>query len=585
MRAEARSGIALVASLLAISVTVVLLTAFLSSQRGLISLSSYSREKLLCRSTAESLAEVCRFEIERKKSWALVAGDATDRIEYKDASDGVGIYLEPVDPSHVRSIPELSELNGSSYFRGKDEKRGVEFFVAAVNNLQEKEATASGVGPHSFRLQFRTDLGKFSERTNVVYRRAAFFDSTVLAAKDISIVANAINFSSLDPYRNQIRSEENIRLPEYGQLEFTPAVDSLIARKGTVWAKDKIFIDNDPTESKLKAAAAATKGEFLPEAPSRFSIPNLEKDDIDFDEGYDITEIDPGEYRFGSVTATVKLANGAKFTIGAPALTVNDSPPSYYLDQDSIVPPEDLDIGKDHDDFDPTADIVSIEISPSDAVAGSASQSFGGISFDLKQRKALIYTESQHSKNYCSGDLKITGGALEFITPPPPSPDVEPVRAYLSVNGDFYMDGALINCGKLVASHDVVLAPSDLKIDQVETAKSVAVYAGNDISIVPPYSNDSEFVSASNRFFVFKGLVFAKRNFNFSSSVGYGRGKITYDRKLYVEGSLIAKTGKVTVAGSESVELKYNRNFLDDIIQNPERRDLVKLEEVSWRTF
>lgn len=574
-----------------------LVGAFLSTQQNSISLSRYSQEKRICRDVSESLAQACRFQLERQRTWGLVPGHADDALEFRDAAGHVTLKLTPIGVDEA-GAPEFVGMTGRAFFKGEAPKVGVDIRVTVVNNLENpNEDEAMGVGAKSCRLQFRTGLARFSERIEISLRRAAFFDSTVVAAKDINIAATKITFSSRDPLRNQIRSLENIQLPNIqlpdGEdgIVFEPSEDSLTTEKGTVWAKGLIAVAPEvipPGSSldRLEAVAEHTQGEFLPEAPSHFSVPNLEWGDVDFDDTTTETLIGPGDFRFGNLRVRVKGADGVWYPRFAPSLTVDDGtggdPSHYYYKSPELfaLPPN-----VEDPDFFENASVELMDPEPPNAtlIDGPACR-FCNIDFDLKERTATV---DALAKNRSLGSLSISGGSLVFFAPEPSSPDEPPARGHLSVEGSFRMEGPILNCGKLLASGDVELSPQDLIIENLDEAEDIAVFAGKKVTISPPPSGDGDFINASNRSFVFRGLVYAGKDFLFSSTFQSQGQEVPYQRQLYVEGALISKTGRVTVNSNKGVELKYNRDYLDDLLENPdpEERKILQIEEVSWRTF
>jgi hypothetical protein len=58
---------------------------------------------------------------------------------------------------------------------------------------------------------------------------------------------------------------------------------------------------------------------------------------------------------------------------------------------------------------------------------------------------------------------------------------------------------------------------------------------------------------------------------------------VEFQRKLYVEGALVARGGDVLIQGNESVELRYNPEWLDDLLERSFEEDHCQLEELSWR--
>ena len=71
-------AIALVTTLSALAVVVMLLGAFFINWQSHISMSRYSAEKKDCAEALSSLADACRFQLEGQRDWGKVAGAAED---------------------------------------------------------------------------------------------------------------------------------------------------------------------------------------------------------------------------------------------------------------------------------------------------------------------------------------------------------------------------------------------------------------------------------------------------------------------------------------------------------------------------
>jgi hypothetical protein len=168
-----------------------------------------------------------------------------------------------------------------------------------------------------------------------------------------------------------------------------------------------------------------------------------------------------------------------------------------------------------------------------------------------------------------------------------PDPD-NPQEGLLSCERDIYLEGYVSNCGRLLAARDVQLSPRDVTVDNLEDADDLAVFGGRDVKIVPLFHGDEAVRTDATRFFVFKGLVYAEHDFAFRSSVQaadeFGNPfTAEFNRKLFVEGALVARQGDVFIQGNESVELRYHREYLDDLMEKSFEGDTVQLEELSWR--
>lgn len=573
-------AIALVTTLSALAVVVMLLGAFFINWQSHISMSRYSAEKKDCAEALSSLADACRFQLEGQRDWGKVAGAAEDEIAFNSRSGDPLLVLRPVSPDTDRG-EDFAGMSGLAYFQGESARTGVRIAMAIVNNLDnDLPLAAQRVGAKSCRLQFRVRKGAYTEWVEVTLRRAGFFDSTVLASKKIDIDADKVEFSSLDPLRNQIRSESEIYLPDTPLLKFTPAEGALTAETGTVWSKEDIHIGGVKTPAKLQAAAEATGADFLPKAPSYYKIPELRKRDIDYETGRPVVHLAPANYAFEKKLPVTYLdTRGNSYTRTVSAVLVygtGDSPvlgEFHFLSTGLDIPDE---TDPEPDEYTPRLDTVTY----SGVVGVVTDPKFTLDSFDCDMSTGTLSLDAG-SEYRVAGDLGISGGDLVFVDEVA-DPD-NPIEGFLSVDRDFSIGGQISNGGKIVAGRNVRLSPYDVRVDKRDEASDIAIFAGNDVLISPPFVTDSETRQDASRYFVFKGLVYAGNDFKFLSSLVRNGSTYQFDRKLYIEGALVAKRGEVIIKGNESVELKYNREFLDDLLENPQDRGVVQLEVLAWR--
>ena len=571
-------AIALLTTLAAMVVVMMLMGAFFANWRSYISLNRYSTEKQVCREALRSLADGCRFQLEGERRWGTESGREGDAMEFFNNGDVV-LALRPVPASEVSE--DFEGMSGIAYFEGETAGSNVRIAIAVVNNLDnELPLTSQGVGPKACRLQFRVRYGGYTEKVELTLRRAGFFDSTVLASKKIEIDADNVNFSSMDPLRNQIRSESEIYLPDTKDLKFTPADEALTVETGTVWSKEEIYINKDGQASKLRDAAERTGADFLPRAPSYYKIPELRKSDIDYETDKPVIALGSVHYGFQEISVEYEDTRENKYTRKIKTVMAYSSTPSGGAEMSKfhfLTTPLDA---PDADDPEPDDYVPNLETVKVNGLKGipEALPEFTLDDFgcDLGANQLTLLAGPDYR---VSGDFQLSNGSLVFLDE---AADPEnPIEGYLSVDRDIAISGQIINGGKIVAGRDVFLSPFDLRVDKLDEASDIAIYAGNDVIIQPAFSNEDR--SDARRYFVFKGLVYAGRDFKFLSSVRRGGTEYQFDRKLYIEGALVAKSGEVLIRGNESVELKYNRDFLDDLLENPVEKDVVQLEVLAWR--
>lgn len=594
----------------ALVVVVMLVGAFLGTRRSFIALSRYSAEQQACRDTLRSLADFCRFRLEGQESWGRLPGEADDAVTFRDAAGHVVFELKPIATGEAQGKAEFQGMRGLAYFEGVAPRAAVKFQLSISNNLHnDLPNEAAGVGAKACRLEFRASRSAHAERVEVMLRRAAFFDSTVAASGEIEIDADELNFSSKDPLRNQIRSKSDILLPDIPNITFTPDPDVQTPEKGTVWAQGDIKIDGNSSEERLNQAADQTGGEFLPNAPTRYSVPELKKADLDADGSKPIRLLAPRCYYFVKETVYYLDTDGVERERQIPSLRVvapNVDPgdgqvEQFYWVKDALFlplagdTPDEPTVPLDHT---PDPDTVYIKFGNGQTMTGIMTEEreieiAGGPDVEMPVAlydppKVLFDAEVDYRVRGDGGrvgDFKIASfGAEATIDFVDHDPDPErPQEGFLSVDRDLVIQGQMNNCGKLLAGRDVELLPRDVTVDKIEEGNDLAVYAGRNVMIRPLMSEDDAMRADARRYFVFRGLVYAGDDFDFRSSVVRQGQTYRFDRKLFIEGALVARRGDVFIQGNETVELKYNPKFLDDLLQNSFDEDHAQLEELSWR--
>lgn len=603
-------AIALITTMAALVVVTMLVGAFLATRQSLISLTRVSAEEQACRDTLRSLTNFCRFRLEGQATWARTPGNPADSVEFRDGSGALAFRLTALETAQAMARPEFEGLEGLAYFEGEAPRAGVRFALAVTNNLESQDP-AGAVAGKSCDFQVRALRGTYSDSIQVVMRKASFFDSTVAASGNIHIDAQEVNFSSNDPLRNQIRSKSDILLPEKDDIMFTPDPEVQTPEKGTVWAQGDITVGTSSDPNYLRnVVSVETGGEFLPNASTRYSVPELRKEDLDADGSKPVVWLRPVVYEFSYEEVQYRDTDGNARTRKIPLLmiaepnpdeTASDTPLEFHFNEAALLEPLDP---LNPQPLDHVADPASVTIAVgSTATPTEVTPSTDG-TLDVDGAQIRMPVEPGRDTPSVTFDaefdyrVKAIGGlpgdfeirsvnlAASAIRFKDNDPDPEhPQEGLISVERDLTVEGYLENCGKLLAGRDVRLMPRDVTVDNLEQTDDLAVFGGRDVTIVPLFNGDEAERQDVRRYFAFRGLVYAERDFKFLSSVftPEGGGEVRFDRKLFVEGALVARQGDVYVQGNESVELKYNREFLDDLMEKSFEGEQAQLEELSWR--
>lgn len=609
-RRKRSRAIALITTMAALVVVAMLVGAFLATRQSLISLTRLSAEEQACRDTLRSLANFCRFRLEGRATWASTPGNPADSVEFRDGGGAVAFRLNALETAQAASKPEFEGLEGLAYFEGEAPRAGVRFAVAVSNNLDSEDATA-GVAGKSCDFQMRAIRGTHSDSVRVVLRKASFFDSTVAASGNIHIDAQEVNFSSNDPLRNQIRSKSDILLPEKDDIAFTPDPEVQTPEKGSVWAQADITVgDNSDLGYLRDVVSVETGGEFFPNASTRYSVPELKKADLDADGSKPVVWLRPVVYEFRYDDVHYLDTDGNARTRKLPLLMIaepnlnenaSDTPLEFHFNESALLEPLDPSNPQPLDHVaEPSS--VYIEVGSTSTPTAVTPSADGTLSVqgalirmpvEPGRDTPVVTFDAEYDYRVKAvaglpGDLEIrsvnlAASAIRFKDN---DPDPEkPQEGLISVERDLTVEGYLENCGKLLAGRDVRLMPRDVTVDNLEKTDDLAVFGGRDVTIVPLFNGDEAERQDVRRYFAFRGLVYAEHDFKFLSSVftPEGGGEVQFNRQLFVEGALVARKGDVYVQGNESVELKYNREFLDDLMEKSFEGEQAQLEELSWR--
>jgi hypothetical protein len=610
-RTSRTRGVALITTLAGFVVVSMLVLAFLSAQRSQHTLTGLSLNQKACREGIRSVVDFCRFQLEGQAAWGrLAANELLEPVTIRDGTGTVLFDLRPLTESAALAKPEFAGLSGEAYFEGELPGDNVSFHAAITNNLSGKAAHATEpVGPKACLLKIRAARGQITETVEVLLRRAAFFDSSIATSGQIHIDADEIDFASADRLRNQIRSKSQILLPAYQDIKFTPHPAFQSSEKGTVWAAGDIFIARDCSEPMLRLAADHTGGEFLANAPTHYEVPQLRRSDIDSNSSKPVMPLEPGSYLFtefnvefldtagvthkqlltvlavydGETVSSfhfcekdLKIEEEPTPTPAPPPLTPTPSPSGTPLP--SPTPPP--------------APLPRPETVVSGEMAGIVETDheffLGGFKMVLSNEGSGAFVLAAEYDYRVAGSLTLGGTnanypALLAFEDNAPDPD-NPEEGSLSVSANLEVGASLLNCGKLVAGRNVLLAPRDVTIEKLEEGNDIAIYAGNDVTIAPMFSGGEAEENTSQRYFVFRGIVYAEQNFQFLSKAIRGEEALEeYNRRLLLEGAVVARQGNVYIKGNEKVKVLYNREFLDDLLEKTVESDQVQVEEMSWR--
>lgn len=632
-----RQAFALITTLAAMTVSLLLLAAFLQANQSLFSLGRNDADRQACRDVLDSLTAFCHYQLEKKTEW----GDD----DWKDAqvvtfdSSNPIFELTKVPPSS-KAVKDGHDLIGYRHLLGQDPETGVDIHIAFSNNLNNSVArefvghgTRENVPANICYVRLSASRGAHREQIELTLRKSAFFDSTLASSNGINIEltgndrdlegdSKLVVFHSKDPIYNQIRSEADIKLPASDRLSFRPDSGQGIAPtqpvNGTIWSKGSVSINGSSTASRLNSTAQNHNIEIIDHAKNHYEIPELTAENIKGHDRTDKVELAPRRYLFSE-----RLIHTDDPSAGISALPVR------VLEE---LNPETNEIIKFHfneEDFnisDGELRLPDGTVVPGEAHSSDKFTLDGGIQVLMRGKDYNKNTDNKQSTNpmvilpeAATVDGQFEIAARNYIPHMVPSIvfGSDGRDGYLAAKSNLRLEGYLKGGGKLISEHgNVALLPNRVEVETDEQY-DFSVFAGNNVIINPPVNLEARLESDTDVYYdpvtgnwvsaddqtsdstdttelsdlTFRGLVYAKNNFIFSSVrrdqdgnvVRASAGAVKFRRRLVVEGAIVAQNGTIDIESRRGVHLTYNPKYLDDFLEKNFLDSRAKITVVSHR--
>jgi len=282
---SSRRGIALISSIILMSLLMMLLGAFLQVNRTHVWLLNASDARQNAHSACQAGYEYVVYRLEHDRTWATA--------DFTGLQEGEGTGLEVEERAGTRSV------------HGRLPDAGAWFEVTIYNNLNSSAALGD-LPKESCRLEIEggTDGGT-TKQVICLLHVAPLFDSSALTRGRVDMRVSRFNLRSKDPWRNQLRAEKGIDVPEVLSNSLTRFLLPDSAQKdsrGRLWSRADIqSAGRTITSDEIPKANANSGGIFVPRA-QRFEIFDLSADSVKLPGT--VSTVPSGEYRFTKVTAT-----------------------------------------------------------------------------------------------------------------------------------------------------------------------------------------------------------------------------------------------------------------------------------------
>lgn len=595
-------GFALLATMAAVVLALMMLGAFFVTHRGYISAARLDDDRTACQDASLALAEAARFFFEKDEGWGRVESNPRN---YEVGRGGSALSFRELTSRQASQFPQADELRGARHVLGEVKASGVGFHLAITNNFHNPDAPTDGVAASSCRVRIQTRRGTASDRVEVVFRKKAFSDATLVASKGITIDVgqdSQLKLDSRDPIHNEIRSLEEMNLPRAGKIKFRSDEDNPATLPGMAWAKAQITVGDDDSDAALQRATQVTGGQFVPRAKTDFEVPELDFEAARGGAGrLPPLRLRSGNYYFEEARVRFQGPHGWE---EKSVRTFQRNEPKPIVDPLNPGPVTDLHFLKE--ELPTGTDMSSVTLVGSPGAASHAHQednfevqsgfsvTFYGVTDDgrktyqpqtdiLADRDVVVRESYNAQGRFVPGDFTVRARGNDLV-PRFRFVDADgkynpQKRGYMSVDRHLGIEGVIVGSGRLVAKGNVNLQPNWVAVN-TDAENDLAVFAGKDVQISPPSNGGNN----EGQRFIFRGLVYATRDFRFLSNVERPDGSIQkYHMDLLINGAVIARNGTLKIDGNRDVRLLYNPKFLDDFLKDRSSAGGVQVEETSWR--
>ncbi|MFA5505152.1 MAG: hypothetical protein WC314_13405 [Vulcanimicrobiota bacterium] len=603
-RPDRRRGFALISTIGALTLALLLLSAFLQSNRSFFTLTRMDDDRQACHEALLSLSEYLRFKFEEDRGWGQGEWSGKEIVQLSGTR-----VLFSLDKIEGGTPAKGHGLVGHRHLIGEGKAHNVEIHVAFSNNITKdtnSEFRVFGGSSNTENVQAKMCLlrisarrGSYTEQAEIALRRAAFFDSTLAASGNITIDVNrhrdgsdSVVFNSKDPFRNQIRSDGDIDLPPSRYLDFRKGEENPPPTQGTIWSKERVLFDGENDTETLSRAVRNLDIEIVDHAKNHYNVPELLADDIEVGDSEGATvHLTPKRYVFTQAQVTYDQPDGTENSLQMRILKeinpdtnvverfhyngqdINEEAGtvriSYIQESEQGVVPDDLrGIPHGYDEFTVDNGKIHVQLRGEDFVDT-------GVDARRESRPRLILPKTSR----VGGSFQVEADDYNLV--PTISFGANENKGYLSAEGQIDLEGHIKGGGKIISREDTVrLRPNQVRV-LTDQQTELAVFAKKNVIIIPPHNEmaDDETDQEGQRgadVFRFRGLIYAGQDFKFETREGF-------NRKLSVEGAVVARNGSINIQSQAGVELTYNPKYLDDFLEKSTLDRKVQVEELSWR--
>lgn len=287
-------GIALITTLMVMSLLLTLISAFIQVERANHRLTGNALERRAAQDACLTALSYAWHRLEDTPSWGTPDNfPLTVPIRYPDLHP-TALIDSRLGPNGERMLHGVIQPEGNF-----SDSSAVTFNLTIYNNLANRSIDPHGsysVPARSCRLVCLAQSGRSQRRMETILRQVPIsYDALVSRGKaDLGGITGLLRMESRDPYVNRIRAGSDLLLPSANEVQFL--------KNGSAEAS-RLFLSGtaQTTDSQLAAANAASGGNYLVgQGPP--TIPSFDPENFKLpDDPSKVTQVAPGVYRFGGV--------------------------------------------------------------------------------------------------------------------------------------------------------------------------------------------------------------------------------------------------------------------------------------------
>lgn len=561
-----------------VSILLMLTGAFMQVNRTHFGMINNRQDQEDARSACLAAYNYTLYKLEHDRNWAKGLFDGSD---------------DPILSADLRVTQVLDTHDIVGDFPG----RKASFKATILNNLNETTVSPEGVPPGCAKILIQGTARNSVRSASGLIHVAPLFDASVISRRSLTVDAENLAVRSVDPYRNLVRAEDQISIPQVltaSKTRFMAAGSSAPDSKGTIWSRGGIQT-GDPSGgyqsisgSNVVTANANSGGRFVPNAEQHFEVHDLKASDIKVPSNK--STLDSGEYRFTKADARVQYTAyrkasdpvGYSGTVNADIHVLehyddpNDPMPARVFRtatrdndlKDQIRVPNETGTGTVRPEKVVINDLdidYGLPGTPPDIKIGD------NHNLDREGRGTVLAELGRQTITVKAGttvetdrDLMVTSRRGDRPTLTLGSKGNPPA---LVAGGSLKLENALTDgVGTLVAlDGDVSFQPlsSSLSVNTSKSSRGLVVFASNDIKMTNPDPGGD---------WRFRGLIYARGGFEFDANGANTR----------LDGTIVSLGADLNITRANQVELVYNPAYLE-LVESNMPLNRLQIERLVWR--